>query len=191
MAEGIRSWQDVMSSVADEVLLRVLAEVEAANLHPDDEVPLELVLSLVALLGVSRAQAVALADEYTALQVGLDTGVEELAGPIGLPPIDDPAEEASLADRLATALAGASAVAALTVEVRATMLDALQQGRAAALRAQPLVVGWHRVPEPDACPLCRDMAKDGTLPDHAPMYHHKGCACAQEPAYTTTERNAA
>ena len=42
------------------------------------------------------------------------------------------------------------------------------------------VPGWTRVLNQGACVLCRDLAGP-VLPGDAPMYHHKGCGCAQRP----------
>lgn len=49
-----------------------------------------------------------------------------------------------------------------------------------AMDARPEVTGWTRETEPDACQPCLAAAGE-VLPTSAPMWHHVGCVCTQQP----------
>ena len=55
-----------------------------------------------------------------------------------------------------------------------------------AVKEEPLIIGWTRDMEADACQLCRWWDREGRVwPVSHPMPTHKGCACSQKPVIAT------
>ncbi len=134
----------------------------------------EFIASAVAVLGVSRARAVALADLGAAADMTQATGA--VVAPLGLAP---PAVVGT------AVLADLDSRGAAEVEGRAQTLTAAQDAHHEALQTHG-AQGWVRVLNAGACVLCRDLAGD-VLPISATPYHHKGCGCSTRPV--ATERN--
>lgn len=65
---------------------------------------------------------------------------------------------------------------------RSSALSTAQDVYGDAMR-QRGVTRWTRKLDAGACQLCRDLAGE-TLPSSAPMYHHDGCGCTQQPVTT-------
>lgn len=137
----------------------------------------EFIASAVAVLGVSRARAVALADLGAAADMTRARG--EVVAPLGLLP---PATAVVL-----PALVALDSRGAAEVEGRAQTLTAAQDAHHEALQAHG-AQGWTRVLNEGACVLCRDLAGD-VLPISATPYHHKGCGCSTRPVNTTQEES--
>lgn len=138
----------------------------------------EFVAMAVALLGVSRARAVALADLGAAADMTRATGAV-------VPPLGVQAPTTSV-----TAVVAAIATReAAQVEGRAQTLAAAQEAHHEALERHG-ADGWTRVLNAGACELCHDLAADeqGPMPMSADPYHHRGCGCSTRPI--TTKENA-
>lgn len=173
-------WVRVQARVADDTEAKVRAlfrRHERGELNRS-----ELVVELAVLLRTSVAVAVALADKFTAMELG------KLPGG-WVPDDDEDADEAVLAevhaaypDEVAEDRR-AAVLGALVVVGRAVTLDALQQGRTMALKGHD-VRYWRRSPEANACEVCEDLA-DGIVSIEETMWTHRGCGCAQEPVLPT------
>ena len=174
------TWTEVLARSSDKTvakITRLFASFENGDLTRE-----QLVTSLVALLVVSGHQAVALADEYTAVQLGEQTGMEGLVVPQGLE-LEDMGVEEDLYDVTDEALDTPDALTALAVIGRAYVLGRAQIGRHEALKAQG-IQWWTRDPEPGACEVCEDLSS-GIVSIDEVMWTHKGCGCAQEPVLPT------
>lgn len=68
---------------------------------------------------------------------------------------------------------------AMGIAGAAVVMAAYQDTTARSMRDQGITFS-RRVVEPDACPICQDMA-DMVLPTSENHYHHKGCACIAVP----------
>lgn len=174
---GTMTWQQVLERCTAEVRARVQLEVDrylAGDTSRD-----ELVLSLVVLLNVSSAQGAAVADEYTAMQLGtLPLGI---TAEFNADSDEDMA--ADLHDALDDSRGPSEALRALS---GIAVLGAMHAARHEALGGHGVTM-WRRVPEPDACAVCEAMAAEGPLPMSVEPYHHPGCSCAQD--IVTDERN--
>lgn len=173
-------WVRVQARVADDTEAKVralFARHERGELNRS-----ELVVELAVLLRTSTAVAIALADKYTALELG------KLPGG-WVPDDDEAADEAVLAEVHAAypdevdADHRAAVLSALVVAGRAVTLDALQKGRTMALKGHD-VRYWRRSPEAGACEVCEDLA-DGIVPIAQVMWTHRGCGCGQDPVLPT------
>lgn len=136
----------------------------------DGDLELDQFVALaVALLGVSRARAVALADLGAAADMTRATGA--VVATLGLrpPPLG----------AVRPVLAVLDSREAAEVEGRARTLTAGQDAHHEALE-QHGAQGWTRVLNSGACELCQDLAGD-VLPISATPYHHKGCGCSTRP----------
>ena len=173
-------WVTVQARVADDTEAKVRAlfrRHERGELNRS-----ELVVELAVMLRTSMAVSIALADKYTAMQLGRLPG--------GWVPDDgEQIDEAVLAEVHAAYPDEVpddhrpAVLSALVVVGRAVTLDALQKGRTMALKGHD-VRYWRRSPEANACEVCEDLA-DGIVSIDEVMWTHRGCGCGQEPVLPT------
>lgn len=173
-------WVTVQARVADDTEAKVkalFARHERGELNRS-----ELVVELAVALRTSVAVAIALADKFTAMELGRLPG--------GWVPDDDAHADEVILQELHDAYPDevdddrrAAVLGALVVVGRAVTLDALQQGRTMALKGHD-VRYWRRSPEPGACEVCEDLA-DGIISIDQVMWTHRGCGCGQDPVLPT------
>ena len=178
------SYHRTLGRLADDVQAKVLTVYEAwqeGAINQDQFVQL-----VAAHIATGNSRAVALADLSLATALSIELGAAQPT--VGLTPPDD-------VDRLREG-ALTLALAAGTVDITARLVRfATGETFSTALRAwgwgmqnTPVVVGWYRRLEADACDLCKDWAADGLVYDKdAPMFHHVGCQCTPQPVLETLE----
>lgn len=182
--------------------VRDVAALYADLLADQIEVP-TVVLLIAARINRANASAVSLADVWLAVQIEEQTGVPTPT--TGVTPTDDserlvkavntvlrdtqpiaPANDAQSAqEQLAASNDGQPA----TVEpdavqnrlerlARCEPLESAQRATYEAMQAQPMVQGWVRQMDADACQLCQWWWREGRVwPREHPMPRHKGCTC--------------
>lgn len=172
----LMTWQQVLLTATDEARTRALALWEQFQAGELDR--LDLVLGLVVVLNISQAQAAAVADEYTAAQLG--------ALPLGIAAQFSADHDEQLAADVHDAIErGADGI---TTTAGIVVLAAMHAARHEALGGHG-VKRWRRIPEPDACDICRRMADEGAMSMDVEPWHHPGCACSQEPVTDTEKEN--
>ncbi|PQZ85595.1 hypothetical protein CQ018_19650 [Arthrobacter sp. MYb227] len=175
------SYRDILVKLGDttvEKVLRIYDLMQAGELTY-----LEAVGLMSTLIGTSQAKAVALAETSLAAELTLGTrtavgvistgvtpdmkklrgGVRVVLATVNSTP--DPEGRIGRMARNLTYAAGA---------------DAYSEG----VKRSPLVEGWERNLEPDACQMCVWWWRDGRAwpKDHV-MPSHKGCTCTPKPVF--------
>lgn len=76
---------------------------------------------------------------------------------------------------------GERVVMRVTRLAKSEVARAAQEATQEAMKHEPLVIGWRRQMESDACQLCRWWSREGKVwPVSHRMPTHKGCMCSQE-----------
>lgn len=136
------------------------------------------VARIVSTVGLTNAQAVALADQAVAATLMLQLG--QPVAPIGVLPADESERLTAAALTLIDQAGEGDTVARFARLGRAEPLDAAQRAWGQAIDASEYVVGWRRGLSSGACELCRWLEKDGMVyPTSRGMHHHTGCRCEQ------------
>ena len=158
-----------------------------AALH-DPEHPMgrdEFVEAVTTVIGGARSRARVLALAIVQEAVEASLGATYLLSPataVGAVERDTAVLAAVVAGVLDDEQGADATPARLGRLARSEPLYAAQEATQGALIAEPVIVGWTRDLEGDACQLCRWWWREGRVwsPEHR-MPTHKGCACSQLP----------
>jgi hypothetical protein len=168
----VKGYEETLRGLSDgtaKIILQLWAAVERGDL-PVSDFP-EVAAQIIA---VANAQGRAAAEVALAGYLTAATGTVITVATF--PVVDDTPR---LVKALLTILGSAlDTVMQLTRIATAEPLEAAANRFSEAMAEQPMVTGWVRQLEPDACQLCVWWWREGRVwPKDHPMPTHKGCTC--------------
>lgn len=197
--EKYQAGTDALAAATQSQALQVYTAYQAGRITREQAVSL-----IAAVVNLSNAAAVSLADAGLSVQIEQATGIPTPA--TGIAPTDaaerlekavdtilgderrPAADEQVVSDMLSLApgdqvadqVETAPDSTQMRIErlARSEPLEAAQNATIEAIQQQPLVEGWTRQMDADPCQLCRWWWREGRIwPKEHPFQSHKGCNC--------------
>lgn len=170
------SYRDLLVALGDTTVSKVL---DVLGMHREGMLSEQETLAvLTTLVGKAQAQAIVLAESSLAAELTVASGV-----PVPIVPTALQAHPVAVQQALATTLAFDGDITdRMERVVRGITYKAASEAYSDGVKRSPLVRGWVRDLEPDACQMCVWWWRDGRVwPKDHPMPTHTGCTCSPKP----------